>query len=286
MIELAINGVFTGALYSLFGLGLAVTFGLMRQINLAHGDLIVLSAYTAWGLMQATGLNPLFTLPVVALFMFAVGYALQMVMLNRIMGEGELSPLLVTFGLSIVLQNAFQQVFSADTRSLDPGVIGPLALHLGGVSVGVMPLVFLILAIAVFAAVSAAFKGTAFGRAVRATSDDQRTAKLMGIETRHIFSLALGLSLAMSAVAAIFLGMRATFAPTSGPERMLFAFETVVLGGLGSIWGTFAGGIVLGLAQSLGQSIAPIYGPITGHIAFLIILLIRPQGLFPKGARS
>ncbi len=284
MIELAINCVFGGALYALFGLGLAITFGLMKQINLAHGDMIVLSAYLAWTFVTVTGLNPLYTLPVVALLMFAFGYLLQRLVLNRVMGESELSPLLVTFGLSIILQNSFQEIFSADTRSLDPGAIGPLAIKVGGISVGIMPLLFLVLAIAVFAAMSAAFKGTSFGRAVRATSDDPRTARIMGIDTRHIFSLALGLSLAMSAVAAIFLGMRATFAPTSGPERMLFAFEAVVLGGLGSIWGTFAGGIILGLAQSLGQSIAPIYGPITGHIVFLIVLLVRPAGLFSKGA--
>jgi len=285
MLELLLNGVFTGSLYALFGIGLAVTFGLMRQINLAHGDLIVLSAYLAFFIVEATGLHPIFALPFVALLMFAVGYVLQRFVLNRTMGQSELSPLLVTFGLSIILQNALQEMFSADTRSLDPGAIGPLAIDVGGVSVGVMPMVFLLLAIAVFAIVSMTFKGTRFGRALRATSDDGRTARLMGIEIHHIFALALGLSLAMSAVAAIFLGMRATFSPAAGPERMLFAFEAVVLGGLGSIWGTFVGGIVLGLAQSLGQSISPVYGAITGHIVFLIILLIRPQGLIVKRAK-
>jgi branched-chain amino acid transport system permease protein len=216
--------------------------------------------------------------------MFAAGYLLQRFVLNRTAGRGVMPPLLVTFGLSIVLQNVMQMVFSADTRSLDPGAIGSAAFKIGSISIGVMPLFFLIFAVAVYAAMSMLFAKTGFGRAVRATSDDSRTAKLMGIETRHIVSLALGMSLAVSAIAAIFLGMRSTFSPSSGPERMLFAFEAVVLGGLGSIWGTFFGGLALGLAQAAGLAIAPIYGPITGHLVFLTALLIRPQGIFPKGA--
>lgn len=283
MIELFINGLFTGALYALFGLGLAVTFGLMQQINLAHGDMIVLSAYLAWIVVQAAGVHPLLALPMAALAMFATGYLLQRFVLNHTAGRGVMPPLLVTFGLSIVLQNVLQMVFSADTRSLDPGAIGPAAFKIGSISVGVMPLLFLLFAVAVYAAMSMLFASTGLGRAVRATSDDARTAKLMGIETRHIFSLALGMSLAVSAVAAVFLGMRSTFSPSSGPERMLFAFEAVVLGGLGSIWGTFFGGLALGLAQAAGLAIAPIYGPLAGHLVFLAALLIRPQGIFSKG---
>lgn len=284
MIELLINGLFTGALYALFGLGLAITFGLMQQINLAHGDMIVLSAYLAWIVVQAAGINPLFALPLAAVAVFAIGYGLQRGLLNHVTGRGVTPPLLVTFGLSIVLQNLMQMAFSADTRSLDPGAIGPAAIRVGSIPVGVMPLFFLIFAVLVYAAISALFARTGFGRAVRATSDDARTAQLMGIETRHIFSLALAISLAVSAIAAVFLGMRSTFAPASGPERMLFAFEAVVLGGLGSIWGTFFGGLALGLAQALGLAIAPIYGPIAGHLVFIIALLVRPEGIFVKGA--
>jgi branched-chain amino acid transport system permease protein len=285
MIELFINGLFVGALYALFGLGLAVTFGLMQQINLAHGDMIVLSAYLALVLSQTFGLHPLATLPIVAIIMFAFGYGLQRVILNQTTGRGVMPPLLVSFGLSIVLQNAMQMTFSADTRSLPPGAIGSQSITLGDFSIGLMPFLFFLFSLCVFTAVWLLFAKTEFGRAVRATSDDERTSKLMGIETKHIFSLALGLSFAASAAAAIFLGMRATFAPTSGPERMLFAFEAVVLGGLGSVWGTFFGGLTLGLAQAAGLAIAPVYGPLAGHVVFMIALLVRPQGLFAKGAR-
>ncbi|EAV41723.1 MULTISPECIES: branched-chain amino acid ABC transporter permease [Stappiaceae] len=282
MIELLLNGLFVGALYSLFGLGLAVTFGLMQQINLAHGDMIVLSAYLAWLATQALGINPLFSLPFVALLMFAFGYALQRVVLNRTIGRGPMPTLLVTFGLSIVLQNMMQIGFSADTRSLQPGSIGSAALPLGSFSIGVMPLFFFLFACLAFACTWLVFAKTSFGRAVRATSDDHRTARLMGIETGHIFSLALAISLSVSAIAAIFLGMRSTFAPAAGPERMLFAFEAVILGGLGSIWGTFFGGLALGLAQAIGLAIAPTFGPLAGHLVFLAVLLFRPAGMFAR----
>lgn len=283
MIELFLNGLFVGALYALFGLGLAVTFGLMQQINLAHGDMIVLSAYLAWLAGQALGLHPLTALPIVALLMFVIGYLLQRVVLNRATGRGPMPPLLVTFGLSIVLQNLMQMGFSADTRGLQPGDIGSASLPLGSFSIGVMPLFFFLFACLAFTATWLAFSRNGFGRAVRATSDDQRTAKLMGIETGHIFSLALGFSLAISAIAAVFLGMRSTFAPAAGAERMLFAFEAVILGGLGSIWGTFFGGLVLGLAQAVGLAIAPTFGPLAGHLVFLAVLILRPEGIFAKG---
>lgn len=283
MIELFLNGLFVGSLYALFGLGLAITFGLMQQINLAHGDMIVLSAYLAWIAGQAMGLHPLAALPFVAVLMFALGYLLQFAVLNRTIGRGPMPPLLVTFGLSIVLQNLMQMGFSADTRSLQPGSIGSASIPLGSFSIGVMPLFFFLFACLAFACTWLAFSKTSFGRAVRATSDDHRTARLMGIETRHIFSLALALSLSVSAIAAIFLGMRSTFAPAAGPERMLFAFEAVILGGLGSIWGTFFGGLVLGLAQAVGLAIAPTFGPLAGHLVFLAVLILRPDGMFARG---
>jgi branched-chain amino acid transport system permease protein len=286
MVELFINGLFVGALYALFGLGLAVTFGVMRQINLAHGDLIVLSAYAAWLITEGAGWHPLVSLPLIVILMFGLGYVLQRWLLNRTLGQGGLPPLLVTFGLSIVLQNLMLMGFSADTRGLDPGAFGAAAFTLGPISVGIMPFSFFILAIAVFAALAALFGRTGFGRAVGATADDGRVALLMGIDTRHIFAMAMALALAASAVAAVFLGMRSTFSPSAGPERMLYAFEAVILGGLGSIWGTFIGGLVLGLSQAVGLAISPIYGPLAGHLAFLAVLLFRPQGLLSIGGRS
>ncbi|CAN7548055.1 branched-chain amino acid ABC transporter permease [Rhizobium leguminosarum] len=286
MIETVLNGAFVGALYAMYGLGLALTLGLMRQINLAHGDLIVLSAFAAFELTSRFSIHPMLAIPVVAIMMFALGWGLQRLILERVLGHGEMPPLLVTFGLSIILQNVMLQVFSADTKNLDPGLLGTLSIKIGPYSVGILPLLTLGVAVAIFAVTAAVFGNTRFGRAVRATSDDERVARLMGIKTKKIFAAAMGISLGVSAVAAIFFGMRGTFDPSSGPERMLFAFEAVILGGLGSVWGTLFGGIALGLSQALGTLIVPSFGPLAGHLVFLFGLLLRPQGLFLKKARQ
>lgn len=282
MFELIFGGLSIGALYALSGIGLAITFGLMRQINLAHGDLIVFSGYFSHLLMSGLGISPLATIPLVAMGMFLLGMMLQKLLFDPVLGRGVLPPLLVTFGLSIMVQNGLQLGFSANTRSLDPGYLGSASLNLGGITVGLMPLGFILLTVIVFGLLAVFLGKTRFGIALRATADDGSTARLMGIKPTRIFAVASGLSLATSALAAVFLGMRSTFTPVSGSEQLLFAFEAVVLGGLGSIWGTLAGGITLGLSQSAGAAISPVYGTLAGHLVFLIILLLRPQGLFSR----
>ncbi|WP_137152665.1 branched-chain amino acid ABC transporter permease [Devosia sp. FKR38] len=282
MVEILLNGIFIGSLYALFGIGLALTLGLMRQINLAHGDLIVLSAYAALEATRLTGLHPLIVMPVVVVGMYFIGWALQRVLIERVMGRGETSPLLITFGLSMVLQSAMQLAFTADTASLDPGFLGPASVQIGPLTMGLLPIITFGVSVGVFALTAAVFNATNFGRSVRATADDARTATLMGIDTKSIFSTAMGLSIAVSAVAAIFFGMRGTFGPFVGGNWMLYAFETVILGGLGSIWGTFAGGLILGVSQALGGMIQPSFAPLLGHIVFLVVLLVRPRGLFAK----
>ncbi|MDQ0137808.1 branched-chain amino acid transport system permease protein [Neorhizobium galegae] len=286
MLETLINGALVGALYGLYGLGLSLCLGLMRQINLAHGDFIVFSAFIALQLMTHFGIHPLLALPIVAPVMFVVGWLLQRFVIERTLGRGEMPPILVTFGLSVILQNVMLQLFSADTKSLDPGVLGTAAVHIGSVAIGVLPLLTLAVSVGIFALTAAVFGGTRFGRAVRATSDNEAIAQLMGIATRQVFANAMGFALAISAIAAIFYGMRGTFDPSTGPERMLFAFEAVILGGLGSIWGTLAGGIILGVAQAAGTFIVPSFGPLVGHIVFLIGLLLIPGGLFTKRIRA
>lgn len=285
MLETLINGALVGALYGLYGLGLSLCLGLMRQINLAHGDFIVFSAFLALQLMTHFGVHPLLALPVIVPVMFTVGWALQRFIIERTLGRGEMPPILVTFGLSVILQNLMLELFSADTRSLDPGVLGTAAVNFDSVAIGVLPLLTLAVSIVIFTLTAAVFGGTRFGRAVRATSDNEAVAQLMGIGTRKVFATAMGFALAISAIAAIFYGMRGTFDPSTGPERMLFAFEAVILGGLGSIWGTLAGGIILGIAQAAGTFITPSLGPLVGHIAFLIGLLLMPGGLFTKRIR-
>ena len=282
-INAIVQGVLVGGLYSLFACGLSLIFGVMRLVNIAHGDLIVLASFLGLAVAEGLGLHPLLCMAIVVPIMFGVGYALQRGLLNLTLGADILPPLLVTFGLSIIIQNALLETFSANTRKLSGGSIEVESLKIvEGLNVGVMPVIVFVSAVAVIGGLQLLLFRTPLGSAFRATSDDPETARLMGIDNRHIFALAMALSLAVVAVAGIFLGMRSNFDPSIGPARLLFAFEAVIIGGLGSLWGTLAGGVILGVSQAIGAQIDPGWQILAGHIAFLIILVVRPRGLFPR----
>jgi branched-chain amino acid transport system permease protein len=283
--EILLNGLMLGALYALFGLGLSLSLGVMRMINIAHGDLIVLGAYLASVAVAGLGISPLASIAVVLPAMFAIGWMLQTLLLNRVAGAGPLAPLLLTFGLGVVLQNLLQQVFSADTRSLDAGELALQGLRLGEVSLGVLPLLTALLSVLVYAATQALLARSHWGRQARAVADDPATARLVGVSDRRFFALVTGFILAVTSLAAVLYGMRTPFSPSAGPERLLFAFEAVVLGGLGNLWGTFAGGLVIGLTQVAGQQVDPGLGAFFGHLVFLAALVARPQGLFGRRGR-
>jgi len=281
-IDTLLQGILLGGLYSLYATGLSVIFGIMRLVNLAHGDLIVLAAFLMLALVAA-GVPIVLALAIVLPLMFALGYALQSLMLNRALGHNILPPLLITFGLSIIVQNGLLETFSADTRFLNVGPLQGASLRLGGgIAIGVMPLICLVAAITVILLLNGVFYRTPLGRAFRATSDDVEIAQLMGINNKAIYAITMGIALAVCAVAGFFLGARANFDPSIGPARLLYAFEAVIIGGLGSLWGTLAGGIVVGVAQTVGAHIDPEWQILSGHVAFLIVLVIRPRGLFPR----
>ena len=281
-LDTLIQGILLGGLYALFAAGLSLVFGIMRLVNLAHGDLIVLGAYLILGIGTATGLHPFLAAALALPLMFALGWALQSALLNRVLGDDILPPLLVTFGLSVVIQNALLMGFSADSRKLPVGPIEAQALPLGPVTVGAMPLITFGSAIVVILALNWLFYHTALGRAFRATSDDPVTAQLMGIRPRRIFAVATGIAMVVATIAALYLGARANFDPAIGPARLLYAFEAVIIGGLDSLWGTLAGGLVIGVAQAMGAAINPEWQILAGHIAFVAVLLVRPRGLFPR----
>jgi branched-chain amino acid transport system permease protein len=282
-LDALIQGVLLGGLYALFAAGLSLIFGVMRLVNLAHGDFIVVAAYAILLIAGALGLDPFLAALVALPVLFAIGFALQHVLLNRTLGGDLLPPLLVTFGLSIIIQNGLLQLFSADSVRLRSGAIETASIPLGGgIAVGVVPLLTLVSAIAVIMFLNFVFYRTTIGQAFRATSDDLEIAQLMGIDVNRIFAMAMGLAFSVIAIAALYLGLRANFDPTIGPARLLYAFEAVIIGGLGSFWGTLAGGIVLGLAQTIGARINPEWQILSGHLAFLIVLVIRPRGLFPR----
>lgn len=278
-----IQGILVGGLYALFAAGLSLIFGVMRLVNIAHGDLIVAAAYLAWSIVYLTGLHPLVSLLIVVPLSMGFGYALQFGILNRTLGKDILPPLLVTFGLSVIIQNALLEGFTADTRKLNAGTLetGSFPL-LPGVDIGYLPLLQLIVAIAVIAGLQYLFYNTALGRAFRATSDDSETALLMGLDKRRVYAWAMALCLGVVAIAGVFLGIRANFDPAIGPGRLIFGFEAVIIGGLGNLWGTLVGGIILGVAQGIGAQINPGLQVLAGHLVFLLVLAFRPRGLFPR----
>jgi branched-chain amino acid transport system permease protein len=282
-LNIILQGVLVGGIYAMFAAGLALIFGVMRLVNIAHGDLIVLAAYLALVVTESLGLHPLPALVIVVPVMAAIGYGLQRGILNRVVGDDLLPPLLVTFGLSIIIQNGLLELFTADSHRLQAGAVEVASVQLGGgLAIGILPLINFLVAILVIAGLQFLFYRTALGRAFRATSDDAAVAQLVGLDNRHVFSLAMALSLAIVAAAGVLMAIRTNFDPSIGPARLIFGFEAVIIGGLGSMWGTLAGGIILGVAQAIGAQIDPGWQVLAGHIAFLLVLALRPEGLFPR----
>jgi branched-chain amino acid transport system permease protein len=282
-LNILIQGALLGGIYSLFAIGLSLSFGIMRLVNIAHGDLIVLSAYVALVVVESTGFDPISSLVIVVPMMFGLGYALQRGLLNFTLSGGLLPPLLVTFGISVIIQNGLLQVFGAYTHRLQQGAIETASLQLpGGISVGIYPLLVFAVAVLAIGGLQLLFYRTGLGRAFRAASDDADTAELMGIDNRHLFALALGIAMVFTALAGVLFAIRTNFDPAAGSIRLILAFEAVIIGGLGSLWGTLLGGMVLGLAQAVGAALSPTWQILAGHLAFLIILIVRPSGLFPR----
>ena len=280
VLNAVIQGLLIGGLYALFAAGLSLMFGVMRIVNLAHGDLAVVAAFLALALVSGTGL-PLLVVVLVTVPLFALlGYLTQRVLLQRSLSSGPLATLLVTFGLSIVLQNVLLETFSADTRTLDGGAFGTGSIRLNGdVSIGYLALATFLLAVLVLIGIQLFLSRTGLGRMLRASADDRETAGLVGGNPRHIYGIATAIAFATVAIAGLMFAMRSSFDPSIGPSRLIFAFEAVVIGGLGSLWGTLVGGVVLGVTQSLGAQIDPAFTLLAGHLVFLAVLAFRPQGL-------
>jgi branched-chain amino acid transport system permease protein len=286
-IDAVIQGVLLGGLYALFAAGLSLMFGVMRLVNLAHGALAVLAAYGGYEVVRHWGWNPFATLGLVVPAMALLGYLLQRFLLNRALTIGPLSPLLATFGLAIVVESVLLERFSADSRALPTGRLGTASLRITDeVSIGAFPLLMFAVGVGAVVGLQWYLFRTDGGCVMRATSEDREAAQLMGVDDGHVYAVATAIALALVAVAGIFLGMRTTFTPTAGGGTLLFAFEAVVIGGLGSLLGTLAGSVVLGVAQLVGAAVEPAYGVLTGHLVFLLVLAFRPQGLLPRAVMA
>lgn len=278
------QGILLGGFFALSGLGLSLSFGIMRIVNIAHGDFLVVAAYLGLTTVGASGVNPFAALAVVVPLMALIGYLLQRGVLNRAVGTGELTPLLITFGVSIILHNLLQELSSADYQSLDAGPVEIASLALGPIQVGWLPVGILAAALAVYAAVHRLMARTRFGRIVRATVDDPEITAQMGIDTRRIYAAGMALSMAVVGLAGMLYGIKSSFNPQAGGSQLLFAFEAVIIGGMGSIWGTLAGGMALGIAQTAGYKLHAGWGAFAGHVVFFAFLFLRPSGLFARGA--
>jgi branched-chain amino acid transport system permease protein len=284
MLETLVQGVLLGGLYTLFALGQSLMFGVMRLTNTAQGDFIILGAFAVIAGVSLTGasapwLVALAVLPVA----FGFGYVLQRYVLNGTLGKDPLPSLVVTFGLSIVIQNLLLELFSADPRAIETGGLSTQGIALGdAMSLGVLPLVVLAVALVATGALQWLFAHTALGRSFRAVSDDREIAELMGLNAKKVYALATAIAFVLIAIAGALQGMRTTVSPSDGPLLLLFAFEAVIIGGMGSFWGTLAGAMILGVTQQIGFRLDPGWGIWFGHIVFLVVLVLRPQGLFPK----
>ena len=281
------QGVLLGGFYALLAAGLSFLFGVMRIANLAHGASVVLAAYLALWLIELTGLPWFVTLIGVVPLIAGLGWLLQLSVLNKALDRGGLAPILVTFGLAVALSSLIQQLFTADSRSIPSDGLGEASIAVApGLAIGVLPLLTFGIGIAVIVVLQLFLARTRLGRAIRAASDDPSAAQLMGVDTKRIFALATAIAMATVGVAGVVLGLRTQFTPVYGNLVLIFAFEAVIIGGLGSLWGTLAGGLILGLAQTLGAQLFPGYGVLIGHLVFLVLLAARPSGLLPKAVTA
>ena len=285
-VETIINGVLYGGLYGLLGVGLALIVGIMRVVNLSHGEFIVLSAFLGVSVARIVpGVHPLVLLLPVAVIAFVLGFVLQAVLVNRVVTRPDpFASILLTFGVAVVMRNLMVEIFGADPRNLPAGQLAHASTTVAGLHIGVLPILILALSVALFTCLQIVLMHTRFGRIVRATADNRDVVRLMGVNPGRVYNVVMGLSLALASVAGMLLAIRSSFTPYSGVERLLISFEVVVLGGLGTFWGAMVGGIALGVAELVGLKFDPNAGPLYAHLLFLAVVLMRPNGLF--GARA
>ena len=283
-----IQGILVGGLYALFACGLSLMFGVMKVVNLAHGDLAVLAGYFAIGIIAVTHVPVLWSFVIVVPLMAVLGYVMQRTILQGALDRSVLTTLMVTFGLSVVIENGLLQFETANTRGIGVGL--PLlteSFSVGSIQIAYLLVVFFATAVIVLLGLQYFLSRSKYGRLIRAVADDREAAQLAGADYRHVFGIAAAIAFGTVALAGIAYGMYSQLSPTTGTDTiLLFAFAAVVIGGLGSLWGTLLGGVVLGVAQQIGAQISLSDEVLAGFIVFLAVLVLRPQGLISRGAQS
>ncbi len=278
-LDAVIQGVLLGGTYAQYALGMALMFGVMRIVNIAHGDIIILLALIGISLATVFGFGPFTVMLMLVPLAAAIGWLLQRTILNKVIGDDPLPSLIATFGLSIALQNLMLEIWSADTRSMPGGGIEAASIQFGGIYVGVLPVMALFAAIVLTGGLDALLRFTPFGRSLRAAAADVEAATITGVNPKAVYAAATAVAVGILGVAAVFQSLRSTVSPADGPAQLLYAFEAVIIGGLGSIWGAFLGSTVLGVAQAVGFRMDPGWGVLAGHVVFLAVLATRPRGL-------
>ena len=278
------NGLLLGGLYGIVGIGMSMIFGIVRVVNLAHGDLVILASYLSFVTLSIFKVSPLLTLVLVIPALFLIGFIVQYYLVNRVLGKDMNPPLLVAFGLSIIIQNILLLIFTPDARALVTN-LSIATLPIGSfLNIPVVYLVDFIVSLVTILLLSRFFNKTYLGKAIRAASDDEGAAELMGINTKRIYAWAMAIAGGTAAIAGVLVGMTFTFYPHTGPDYLIIAFGVVIIGGLGSLIGTFMGGLILGLAQILGAHfLGPGFQLISGYVILLVVLAFKPTGLFSKG---
>ena len=276
------RGILLGGLYTVIAMGLSLVFGVMKLVNLAHGDLVVLGSYLAFAAMTMLGMDPILSLVMGVPFLFVIGFLLQKFIMSRAFKISMEAPLILAFGVSLILQNTFQIIWTPLSRGLTT------AYALKSFSVGVLqvPLVYLldfIGGLAVMLFLSEFLKRTYMGKAINAASQDRRAAQLMGINTERTYEFTFGIAMAFAAIAGVLLGLTFPFTPVSGGPFLIIAMGCVILGGLGSILGTFVGGMAFGLAQTVGGYFFGVAAQmLVAYIMVFVVLAVRPQGIFGR----
>ncbi len=282
-LNVLIQGILIGGFYALFACGLSLMFGVLKVINLAHGDMAVVAAYAAVFMVPHLHVAQLWAFVIVVPAFGLIGYVVQRTLIQKSIDRDPFTTLLVTFGLSVVIENLLLEVYSANGQVVNIGGLIAKSWHPASIIyISYVSLTVLGVAVAVLALLQLFLSRTGLGRLIRAVADDREAAQLSGANYRHVFGIAAAIAFATVAMAGIAYGMMTQFAPTSGGVNLLFAFEAVVVGGIGSLWGTLVGGIALGVAQQIGAHINPQYQVLAGNLLFLLILAVRPQGLFGR----
>jgi branched-chain amino acid transport system permease protein len=283
LLNAIIQGIFLGGLLALFAAGLSLLFGVMGVLNLAHGDIAIVAGYLAVALLPALHLPTLLVFLIVVVVLMVCGYLVQRLIFQPSLESGHLTPLLVTLGMSVVIENLLLEIFSANSHSISIGTFTGGAMRVNGqISLSYLSMAILAAAVVTLVAIQLGLSRTKVGRIIRAVADDRDAAQLVGVNYRHIFGLAAAAAFGTVALAGLSLTMYTSISPTAGPTYLIYGFEAVVIGGLGSLWGTLAGGVVLGIAVTVGLLINSDFGALAPHLVFLAVLAVRPQGFFPR----